>query len=133
MTWSMVDRIDGLGLRSPVVVSGDESLRSVARMLWREDVGAVVVCDGRRPVGILSERDLVEHVAHGKDLDAVTAREAMTSHMIAAKSNDTVHDAAYQMLECGIRHVPVLSDTDELIGMVSIRDLLRPVLSDVGR
>ena len=83
--------------------------------------------------GILSERDLVEHVARGKDLDAVTAGEAMTSRMIPGKSSDTVHDAAYQILECGIRHVPVLSDTDELIGMVSIRDLLRPVLSDVGR
>ena len=82
-----------------------------------EDVGAVVVCatgvglSASSPKGISST-----HVARGKDLDAVTAGEAMTSRMIPGKSSDTVHDAASQIFECGIRHVPVLSDTDELIG-----------------
>jgi len=130
MAWSMANKIEVLGLRSPVVVSVDESLRSVARTLWMEDVGAVVVRDGVRHIGILSERDLVDSIANGTDLDAVTAREAMTGHLIAAKANDTVHDAAYRMLESGIRHLPVFSNADELIGMVSIRDLLRPVLTD---
>jgi CBS domain-containing protein len=130
MTWSMRDRIEGLGLRPPVVVSPDVTLTAAAHTLWLEDVGAVVVEEGSRAIGILSERDLVERVARGEDLDRVRVREVMTPHLIAAKSGDTVHDAAYQMLESGIRHLPVLDEGDNVIGMVSIRDLLRPVITD---
>lgn len=129
MTWSMRDRVEALGLRPPVVVSPEASLRSAAHTLWLEDVGAVVVQEGTRAIGILSERDLVERVAREDDLDRMTVREVMTPHLIAARPRDTVHDAAYRMLESGIRHLPVLDDGGNVIGMVSIRDLLRPVIT----
>jgi len=126
MAWSMRDNVEGLGLRPVVVASTDETLRSVARTLWLEDVGAVVVKDGDRPVGILTERDLVRCAAHGEDLDSVRVGDAMTTNLIAVRPQDTVQDAAYQMLGSGIRHLPVEDETGRLLGMISIRDLLRP-------
>ena len=130
MAWSMSTKVGVLELRPPVVVAETETLRSVARVLWLEDVGAVVVRDGTSPVGILSERDLVNRIAHGDDLDDVTVGQAMTTRLIAARAGDTAHDAAYQMLEHGIRHLPVLDEAGAVVGMISIRDLLRPVVTD---
>lgn len=130
MAWSMNARIGTLSLREPVIVPETETLRSLARTLWLEDVGAVVVRDGAGPIGIVSERDLVNRVAHGEDLDVVTAGQAMTTRLIAARPGDTAHDAAYQMLQYGIRHLPVLDDAGQVVGMISIRDLLRPVVTD---
>lgn len=119
-----------LDLRQPVFVSVGQSLRDAARALWLEDVGAVVVQDGDRPVGILSERDLVNQAANGSDFDAVRVGEVMTAHFIAARPEDTVQDAAYQMLEQGFRHLPIEDGSGRLIGMVSINDLLRPWMAD---
>jgi CBS domain-containing protein len=112
------------------VADAEDTLRSAARTLWRENVGALVVLDnGRRPRGILSERDLVARVAKGDDLDAVTVGEAMQAHLVAARPGDTAHDVAYQMLEYGIRHLPVLDDEGRVVGLISIRDVLRPVVA----
>ncbi len=130
MTWFMGDKVGALDLRPPVAVEATDSLRSAAYTLWRENVGAVVVQDGgSTPLGILSERDVVTRAARGEDLDTVTVGEAMNTHLIAARLGDTTHDVAYQMLENGIRHLPVLDDAGRVVGMVSIRDVLRPVVA----
>ncbi len=133
MTWSMRGRVEGLGLRSPVVISAQETLRAAAHKLWMEDVGAVVVEDGGHPTGIVSERDLVHRAAQGEDFDVVTVGEVMTTGLISARPDDTVGDAAYQMLQNGIRHLPVQDVSGRLIGMVSIRDLLRPLIAEPTR
>ena len=130
MAWSLGDKVGALGLREPVVADATDSLRSAAYTLWRENVGALVVRDGGTvPLGILSERDVVARAAHGDDLDAVTVGEAMNPHVIAARVGDTAYDVAYQMLEHGIRHLPVLDDEGRLVGLVSIRDVLRPFVA----
>lgn len=129
MPWSMSDKVENLEFGAPVFVPHDETLRKVAHMLWVENIGAVVVRDERGTVGIISERDLIAKVAQGADLDRMTAEEIMTKYMVAAKGGDTLSDAAYQMLDQGIRHLPVVDDEARVVGMVSVRDLLRPLLS----
>ena len=122
--------VDSLERREPVFAEPDETLRSVAHTMWVENVGALVVGDPLRPVGIISERDVVSRLGQGDDMDAVTAEQVMTTYLVAAHTGDTLDDAAYQMLEGSIRHVPLLDHEERVIGMVSIRDLLRPLLSD---
>lgn len=129
MTWSMEDRVEQLGLRSPVVVSAQDTLRAAARQLWLEDVGAVVVEEAGRPIGIVSERDLVNRVAHGDDFDSVKVGDVMSTSLVTAGPHDTVQDAAYQMLQSGIRHLPIEDESGRVIGMVSVRDLLRPLIT----
>jgi CBS domain-containing protein len=130
MEWTMRSRVDALDLRSPVVVSPGEPLRAAARTLWVEDVGAVVVAEGTRAVGILSERDIAGCVARGDDPETMTVGEAMSTRLIAVRPNDTLHDAAYEMLDGRVRHLPVVDDADRVVGMLSIRDLLRPMITD---
>jgi len=126
-------KVESLNRREPVFARADETLRSVARTMWVENVGALVVGDAHRPLGIISERDLVSQIGQGEDPDVVTAEQVMTSYLVAARVGDTLDDAAYQMLEGAIRHVPLMDTDDRVIGMVSVRDLLRPLLSDGPR
>lgn len=122
--------IESLTRRDPVFARPDETLRSVAHTMWVENVGALVVGDERRPLGIISERDLVAHIGQGSDLDAVTAEQAMSSNLVAAHPRDTLDDAAYLMLDGAVRHLPLTDDEGRVVGMISVRDLLRPLLSD---
>jgi CBS domain-containing protein len=126
----VTDRVGSLSGREPVLAEADETLRSVARKLWSESVGIVVVGDARHPLGVISERDVVAVLAQGADPDAMAAREAMTNHIISARRHDPLFDAAGQMLDDAIRHLPVVDENGAVVGMVSVRDLLRPLLLD---
>ena len=123
-------KVKSLDLREPVFVRPEDTLRSVAHRMWVEDIGALVVGTVEDPVGIISERDLVAYVGQGGDADSATAVEAMTAFVVSTRLEGTLDDAAYLMLENSIRHLPVLDGEDRVVGMVSVRDLLRPLLSD---
>jgi CBS domain-containing protein len=115
-------------LRAAVIVAPDAPLRAVAHTLWEESVGAAVVGTAHAPVGIVSERDVVAALGRGADPDTVTAREVMVAPVIAARPEDRLVDVAYLMFDDVIRHVPILDEHGEVSGIVSIRDLLRPLL-----
>jgi CBS domain-containing protein len=130
MTPHTRDAVATLARRAPVVIAADETLRAVAHTLWTESVGALVVGDARHPVGVISERDVVTALAQGADPDAVTAADVMTRHVISARLEDPLFDAASRMLDDAIRHLPVADENGTVVGMVSIRDLIRPLLLD---
>ena len=117
-------------LRPAVIVAPDTPLRAVADTLWEESVGAAVVGTADRPLGIVSERDIVAALGRGNDPDAVTAREIMTAPIVAARPEDRLVEVAYLMFDDVIRHVAILDDLDHVTGIVSVRDLLRPLLVD---
>lgn len=113
-----------------MIVAPDAPLRTVAHSLWEESVGAAIVGTAEQPVGIVSERDIVAALGQGEDPDAVTAREVMTAPVIAARPEDQLIDVAYLMFDDVIRHVPILDELGRVSGIVSVRDLLRPLLVD---
>jgi CBS domain-containing protein len=117
-------------LRPAVIVPPDAPLRTVAATLWQASVGAAVVGTVDRPLGILSERDIVTALGQAKDPDTVTAAEAMTAPVVAARTDDRLVDVAYLMFDDMIRHVPILDEFGHVSGIVSVRDLLRPLLLD---
>jgi CBS domain-containing protein len=106
------------------------TLSEVAAELAADEVGVVLVDDPRGVLGLLSERDLVNAVAGGQDLDEVTAADAMTTDLVWADPKATVREVADLMLEAGVRHVPV-GDGRVAIGVVSIRDVLAVLLGSV--
>lgn len=104
-------------------VSSRTPLSEVAEALAASEVGAVPVLSAGRVVGVVSERDVVAHVAVGADLSHLTAGEVMTTEVVTAQHSDSVLAASRLMCEVGVRHLPVLSGR-QLAGMVSMRDLL---------
>jgi CBS domain-containing protein len=108
-----------------VSVDGDERLADAAGLMQNEQVGSVVVMVGGQFAGILTERDLTRAMADGTDPRDATAAEYMTATPAAVHLDADLHQVASTMFEFECRHLPVLSEDDsQVIGMVSIRDLL---------
>ena len=116
---------------STVVAEVDfaQSLRSVAEALVADEIGAVLVRSPGRPPGVISERDLVTVMATGTDLRTVQAADVMTVELITAAPTESIAAVGARMLDAGIRHV-LLTDGDEVVGVVSIRDVLHALLAD---
>jgi CBS domain-containing protein len=119
-----------LATRPAVTVDEGATLRGAAHRLWVESVGAAVVVRGDRPVGIVSERDVVAALAGGADPDTATAGEVMTPQMLVSRPLDRVLDAAIDMVEREIRHLPLFDDAGRCTGVVSMRELVQPLLVD---
>lgn len=105
-------------------------LRAAAQVLRRHDIGAAVVEDAGRFVGMLSERDLVQAVADGLDLDREQVGSVMTDSPRPVDADSPLWAATIVMLRHGIRHLPV-TDEHGIVGMLSIRDAL--AVSDQDR
>ena len=125
-------RVSELELGPPVCSAPDATLREVASLLWGRGVGVLLVGEPDEPLGIISERDVVARLATGADPDTTTAAQAMTEAVICARPDDLLFEVAGQMLDNAVRHVPVADGDDGIRGIVSIRDLLRPLLLDAA-
>ena len=112
-------------MSSPVVTAlPDETVADAATRMRDASVGSVVVVDGDRPIGILTERDLVRWGAAGVDPGASKVAEWMTSEPEVVAPGTPVQEAYDTLASHGFRHIPVVDD-DRLVGIVSSRDLLR--------
>jgi CBS domain-containing protein len=122
--------VSELATRPPVTIDEGATLRGTAHRLSVESVGAAVVLRKDRPVGIVSERDIVDALANGANPDAYTAGEAMTPQILTAGPYDRVLTAAIDMVDREIRHLPLFDDAGRCVGVVSMRELVRPLLVD---
>jgi citrate synthase len=112
-------------MSSPVVTaSATETVADAARRMGEQRVGSVVVVEANRPVGILTERDLVRCSAEGSDPSSVKVSEWMTENPDTVQTSETAADAFKSLAEHGYRHIPVVED-GELVGIVSMRDLMK--------
>lgn len=101
------------------------TLADVVAKLVENRCGSLVVCDGERLVGIISERDILIAVAQvSEPLDAVMVRGRMTTDVVTGIPEDTVSEIMGLMSEKRIRHLPILDD-GKLAGMISIGDIVK--------
>ena len=97
-------------------------------------VGDLIVTDAqRRPVGILTDRDIVvSAVAQSPDrLDALSVADVMTADPVTALLNETIDDALAKMRAGGIRRLPVVSSDGRLEGIVTFDDILKRMSTDL--
>ena len=108
-----------------VTIDPDSSVLDAAKLMAAKNVGALPVIDGDgRLVGMLSERDIVRRVvALEKDPARTPVRDAMTPQPVAAKPDYTLADAVRIMLQLNIRHLPVVDDKGNLVGIISVKDI----------
>ena len=114
--------------RDLLTVESGLSLAEVSARMVEREVGAVLVLDAGRLAGILTERDILRAVARGIREDAVVS-DWMTVDPETIEPDDTTEHAATLMMHGGFRHLPVV-EHGEVVGIVSIRDLMRIVLAD---
>jgi CBS domain-containing protein len=111
-----------------LTVSAEDRLGEAAKRMVARGVGAVLVMEGERLEGILTERDLMRAVATGYSDDA-RVRDWMTRHPETVEASDATDHAASLMIHGGFRHLPVV-DQGRVAGIISIRDLMRVALAD---
>jgi CBS domain-containing protein len=105
-----------------------ESIAEAAQHMVARGVGAVLVMDGDRLEGILTERDILKAVAVGSTENA-RVRDWMTKSPETVEASDSTGHAAALMIHGGFRHLPVF-DSGTVVGIISIRDLMRVTLDD---
>ncbi len=109
--------------RTVISIGPDKTVLDAAQLMNNEHIGALVVCEGDRVIGIFTERDiLLRIVADQKDPAATLVRDVMTSKVACATSSSTTDELRDLMRNKRIRHVPVVDDGN-LVGMLSIGDL----------
>ena len=109
-----------------VTISATATIAELVALLGEHNIGGVVVtADGRHIDGIITERDVVRHLAsEGASVLERTVSELMTSQVLTGKPEDTLEETAHTMTYSRIRHLPVTRD-GELAGIVSIGDVVK--------
>lgn len=108
-----------------VVGRPDQSVKEGADMMRKEDVGTIVVCEGTKPIGIVTREDIVVKIA-SKDLKSSTVKlkDIMNAPLITATPEEDLADAARRMTKYGYERLPVV-EMDKLVGIISDREIAK--------
>ena len=110
--------------RDILTVEPSDSIGEAAEKMTERGVGAVVVSDFGRIIGILTERDILKAVAYRTHSSEARVRQWMTPDPIIVSPDTDAAEAAHIMLENNFRHLPVV-DSERPVGIVSLRDVAR--------
>jgi CBS domain-containing protein len=109
-----------------VVTAGPaETLASVARQMSERNVGAVVIVEDRRPVGLVTDRDLAIALGVRGMSPQTQVQQVMTPHVLAVPEDAGIFAATTYLRERGVRRLPIVDREDRLVGIVTLDDLLR--------
>ena len=121
---------DVIAEQEPITASESITVSAAAQLMKRNEVGAVMVVEEGRLVGVFTERDALFRVlAEGRDTRTTRLSDVMTRNPVTIHPDRPFAEALHIMHEGGFRHVPVVED-GRPVGMVSARDALGPELED---
>lgn len=111
--------------REPIVVSPDSTLQDCARVMHEEHVGAVLVKDGKKLAGIITEQDIVRKSVILNEMPSKKkAGDIMEKKVNTIEPHHDIYDALSQMRDLNIRHLPVV-DEGEMVGLLTLKDILK--------
>jgi CBS domain-containing protein len=110
-------------------VKPDTAVIEALNELAQKDIGALLVLDGDRIAGILSERDVVRKIAEtGEFVLGHSVREFMTEEVLTISPTQTIEDCMQVMTDARIRHLPVV-EAEQVIGVISIGDVVKAIIT----
>ena len=108
-----------------------DTVYDAIKLMADRDVGALIVLDGGKIVGIVTERDYARNVfLKGRGSPQTLVGEIMESDVACVKPDKSVEECMAIMTARRVRHLPVVTDDDELLGIVSIGDLVKSIISE---
>ncbi len=116
---------------NPQTVTEKDSIRDVARIMADRETGVVPVVNGKKIIGLITDRDIVVRlVAAGKDLANARVSDVMTKSVKSVKEDTPVNEVLELMGKAEIRRVTVVDRNDDIVGIVSIGDLAKQTKQD---
>lgn len=120
-------QVSDLMQRDVVTCLERDTLERAAQLMWETDVGCLPVVDADgRVIGVLTDRDVcMAGFLQGCPFRSIAVSSAMAKEVVTCKARDDLRDVEYLMRHRQIRRVPVVDETNTLIGMISLNDLAR--------
>lgn len=116
--------------RNIVSIAPDASVFDAIKLMAEKAVGSLLVMEGDRLCGIITERDYARKVIiKGRSSDNTSVADIMTADVLTTTSAETVNECMELMSSKGVRHLPVVED-ENVIGMLSMRDLVQAIIAD---
>ena len=117
-------RIRDVMTPNPKTVTSEQSILEAARIMRDQDTGVVPVVDGKRVIGLVTDRDIVVRaIADGKDCKDIRVSQVMTKNVRTVKDDAAVDEVLRIMSSEDIRRLPIVNEGNELVGIVSIGDV----------
>lgn len=116
---------------APFVCGPDTTVAEAAQAMEKSDLGSLAVVEGMELIGLITERDIRRSVAGGTDCSTTLVSAVMSADPDTFDPDLDVWDAAAWIAGSGYRHLPVVDDDGSLMGVVSIRDLMRALVDTV--
>jgi CBS domain-containing protein len=111
-------------------IAPQASVFEALALMAEKDIGALVVLNGQRLVGIFSERDYARKVIlHGRSSKTTTVGDLMTRHVLGVRPDQTVEECMALMTTKHIRHLPVI-ENGALVGLITIGDAVKSLIGD---
>jgi CBS domain-containing protein len=129
-----MDKVGAFIKRPPLTATQEATLLDVVKIMATHNIGLVAVVDeAGRPLGVVSERDIVRALARSVELSAKAIEVGTRGNLLTAKAEDDIYSVIKKMRERGTRHILVVDDAGKLVGVVSIRDLVEDrALKSIG-
>jgi CBS domain-containing protein len=130
-----MQKISDVMTRDVLTIGPQDSVRRAAQLMDELNVGSLPVCEGRKLVGMITDRDItVRSTSAGEAPEGVSVEEVMTDQVRWCFEDQTVDEVMQQMADVQIRRVPVLErDAHQLVGIVSLGDLATKHSAQVDR
>ena len=118
-------KISQVMTREVATVQADQTAQEAANFMLQGDAGSIPVTEGDRLIGMITDRDIaVRGVAKGHGPDT-PVRELMSEGLVCAREDDDIDEVASRMSEAQVRRLPVIDESENLVGIVSLGDLSR--------
>lgn len=125
MALNLTVRVKAAINRDIITLDKDLSVKSAIKLMVRKNIGSVVITgEGSKPIGIVTERDILKSIAYRKTKPETKVEEIMSKPLISLEANATLGEAAETMIRKKIRRL-LVTQNDKYIGIITQRDLQR--------
>jgi CBS domain-containing protein len=122
-----------IAIKPVVTASTRMTVAEAAHAMRSRNVGALVVVNAGRPLGMLTDRDIVmDVVAQGRDPDTVRVGDVMRKKLAVVQAEAGLWDAAQMFARTGVRRLPVVTRAGQLVGIISVDDLMILLGNELG-
>ena len=112
-------------MKKVITVERDSSVKEAASLMSKHRAGSLIVVNGGKPAGIITERDIISKIAaKDKSSSRTSVEEVMSDRLVTVDQDSLIDDAVYLMLKHKIKKLPVLNDEKALVGIITSTDIL---------